>query len=204
MDLLREKLRCTPMGAALPKGSKTESNPVTTNRDNRVANNGGSGVSGDGNLTFTSSDDYSTSNFDASRNDYSRFEDNSVTTINSSDPATLQKMASEHAYVLNSLSDGQADAVKALSSFGAQMVRDSQEAIVDLNATSTAANRDMWDKTVSVGAGLVDKLIGQSGALGQAAISNFAPTENKNADTGKYAMWAAAAVAAVVLLKGSK
>lgn len=36
MDILREKLRCTPMGSALRKGSKSNSNTETTNQDNRV------------------------------------------------------------------------------------------------------------------------------------------------------------------------
>lgn len=36
MDILREKLRCTPMGAGLRKGSKSESKTETTNQDNRV------------------------------------------------------------------------------------------------------------------------------------------------------------------------
>jgi hypothetical protein len=36
MDILREKLRCTPMGASLRKGSKSNSTTETTNQDNRV------------------------------------------------------------------------------------------------------------------------------------------------------------------------
>lgn len=168
MNLLREKQRLSPCGGRLYKGggsNSTESNPVTTNRDNRVANNGGAGVSGDGNTTV----------------------------VEAADAETLRTLAA-----------GQSDAVKFLTSAGAQMVKDSQSAIVDLNATSTAANRDMWDATITAGAGLVDKLIDQSTALGTAAIGSFTPTENKNADIGKYAMWAAGAVAAAVLLKGSK
>lgn len=155
------------MGAGLQKGgsNETQSNPVTTNKDQRNAVNGGAGVSGDGNITM----------------------------VSSSDAETLQTLA-----------NGQSDAVKALTNAGAQMVRDSQAAIVQLNDTSTAANQHTWDTTLAAGSDLVDRLINQSTALGTAAISSFQPTENKNADIGKYAMWAAGAVAAAVLLRGSK
>lgn len=53
MDLLREKLRCTPMGAALRKGSKQETKTDTTtiNEDNRMAIQDGLGVSGAFNRT---------------------------------------------------------------------------------------------------------------------------------------------------------
>jgi hypothetical protein len=192
VNLLREKQRLSPMGGRLYKGgggqAGTQSNPVTTNRDNRLANNGGTGVSGDGNLTMSSADSF----------------DYSTTIVSSSDPETLQKLSGDNAYVAATLAEGQTDAVKALTNFGAQMVRDSQEAIVDLNATSTAANKDIWDATINMGADLVDRLINQSTTLGTAAISSFQPTEKSNADIGKYAMWAVAAVAAAVLLKGSK
>ncbi len=59
MDLLREKLRCTPMGAVLRKGgSSSSSETTTTNQDNRVAVQDGLGVSGsDGNVVSVNSTD---------------------------------------------------------------------------------------------------------------------------------------------------
>lgn len=46
MDLLREKLRCTPMGAGLRKGgSSSASDTETTNQDNRTAVQDGVGLS---------------------------------------------------------------------------------------------------------------------------------------------------------------
>lgn len=45
MNLLREKLRCTPMGAGLRKGGGSSSSTTTENQDNRVAVQDGVGVS---------------------------------------------------------------------------------------------------------------------------------------------------------------
>lgn len=154
MSRIQYELRRVRLGAVAFKGQTTESNPVTTNRDGRVAVQGGAGVSGDGNVTIVEAAD--------------------------------------------------ADAVKAVASMGADTFRSIGEAVVKLNETSTTANRDTWDKTVSAGAALVDKLIDQSTTLGGAAIASFKPVENSNADIGKYAMIAAACVAGAVLLKGSK
>ncbi|CAN5165722.1 hypothetical protein BH10PSE16_BH10PSE16_43870 [soil metagenome] len=74
---------------------------------------------------------------------------------------------------------------------------------MDLARFQGEQNTEAWNTTITAGAGLVDKLIGQVGdgvALSEKVVSAFTPTENKNADIGKYAMWAAAAVAAAVLL----
>lgn len=143
-----------------------------------------------------------------------------TTTINSDSRAVLQDsvqvgndstanvtMYSADAEVLKTLANTLPDAVAALGQMSATTLRDVGGSIVDLNRDSLAANSKAWDDTLAHGAGVVDKLIdsmSQGYGLATKAIDSFTPTENKNADIGKYAMFAAAAVAAAVLLKGSK
>lgn len=144
----------------------------------------------------------------------------STTTVNSDSRAVLQDavqvgsgstanvtMYSADAEVLKTLANTLPDAVAALGQMSATTLRDVGGSIVNLNKDSMDANTKAWDDTLHFGAGVVDKMIDQMSqgyALAGKAVDNFTPTENKNADIGKYAMWAAAAVAAAVLLKGSK
>lgn len=157
MDLLREKLRCSPLGARLYKGgggSSSSSETKTTNTDARVAVQDGVGLSG-----------------------------SSGNTVN-----------------VNST-----DAVKAIAQLGADTIAKTGEAVVQLNQSSMAANVTAWDKTVTAGAGLVDKLIDASTKLGTSAIDKFQPAENKASDTSlKLGMIAAAGVAATLLLSRMK
>lgn len=93
------------------------------------------------------------------------------------------------------------DAVKAIAQMGADTIKQTGDAVVHLNQTATAANALAWDKTVTAGAALVDKLIDASTTLGTSAIDKFQPAENKASDTSlKLGMIAAAAVAATILL----
>lgn len=143
-----------------------------------------------------------------------------TTTVNSDSRAVLQdsvqvgsgstanvNLYSADAEVLKTLANTLPDAVAALGQMSATTLRDVGGSVVNLNKDSIAANSKAWDSTLQFGAGVVDKLIDQMSegyGLAGKAIDSFTPTENKNADIGKYAMWAAAAVAAAVLLKGSK
>jgi hypothetical protein len=144
----------------------------------------------------------------------------STTTINQDSRAVLQdavqvgqgatatiNMSSADAEVLKSLGGNLSDAVTALGQMSATTLRDVGGSIVDLNKDSISANSKAWDSTLQFGANVVDKMIDQMSegyALAGKAVDNFTPTENKNADIGKYAMLAAAAVAMAVLLKGTK
>lgn len=121
--------------------------------------------------------------------------DGSTATIN---------MSSADAAVLETLANTLPDSVKALMSGGATLLRDAGAAIVDLNRDSLKQNTLAWDHTLQAGASMVDKMIdtmAEGYGVAQKAIDNFAPTENKNADIGKYAMIAVAIVAAAVLWK---
>jgi len=208
MDLLREKLRARGLHCPMKGGSNTtQSNPTTTNTDRRLAVQDGLGVTGDGN-------DLS-SRTTTTVNDYSQ----------RADAAVLSKMAAMQGDAVKALANAgvetaamQGDAVKALANAGADMVRRSQDAIVDLTATSTAANRASWDSTVSHGAALIDKLIDQSTAtldaakdfartgnqLAETAVKAYMPTENKNSDSLKWGLMAAAAMVAAVLMGKTK
>ena len=105
----------------------------------------------------------------------------------------------------NSITYNSSDAVKAIAAMGAETIANTGEAVVQLNASSVAANTTAWDKTVTTGAALIDKLIDQSTTIGAKAIENYQPAENKAQDTSlKLGLIAAAGVAATLLLSRTK
>lgn len=109
--------------------------------------------------------------------------------------------------VLKTLAGEQGDAVKALAQMGATVLKDAGGSVVDLQRDSITANSKAWDSTLEYGSQMVDKIIdnmSEGYGIATKAIDKFQPTENANADIGKYAMIAAAVVAGVVLLKDSK
>jgi hypothetical protein len=118
------------------------------------------------------------------------------------------------AAVLQTLASAIPDAAVALGQLSATTLRDVGGSVVNLQKDSLAANSKAWDSTLQFGSAALDKemeMFAQSMGiaagnvkagtdLASKAIDAFTPTENKNADIGKYAMWAAAAVALAVLL----
>jgi len=133
----------------------------------------------------------------------------SVTSINQTDystnitdsRSTSTTDSSTHSYIDNSNSS---DAVIALTNAGADIIKNSGGAVVDLAKFQGAQNTDAWNTTLTTGADLIDKMMqstAQGFALSNKVVDSFTPTDTKNADIGKYAMLAAAAVTAAVLLK---
>jgi hypothetical protein len=117
---------------------------------------------------------------------------------------------SADADVLKTLAESMPDAVKALSSAGADVIKRAGASVVDMNRDSIAANTKSFDSVVNFGAQAIDKLIDASvkttetgTALASQAVQSFQPTENSNADAMKWGLIAAAAVAAAVVLRGT-
>lgn len=105
----------------------------------------------------------------------------------------------------NSVSVNSSDAIKAIAAMGADTIAKSGAAVVELNQASLDANVTAWDKTVTAGAALVDKLIDASSGIANSAIDKYQPAENKAQETSlKLGMIAAAAVAATMLLNKTK
>ncbi len=154
MNLIREKQRCLPMGAAAYLGGRSSSassnTTTTTTSDNRNVTESGVAISG------------------------------SSGSINVNSP----------------------DAVKAVAQLGTDTIKTIGGAVVDLNQASIDANLSAWDKTVTAGAALVDKLIDKSTSVADKAIASYQPNENRREETLQtLGIAAAAAVAAYVLLK---
>ncbi|WP_137860558.1 hypothetical protein [Variovorax sp. 3P27G3] len=145
-----------------------------------------------------------------------------TTTINSDSRAVLQdavqvganaqstvnfNTSQADAEVMRTLAENIPDAMVALGQAGATIIKDAGGSVIDLNKDSVAANSKAWDATLQAGVSIVDKAIESMQAgygLADKAIEKFQPTDNANADIGKYAMLAAAAVAAAVLLSKDK
>lgn len=97
----------------------------------------------------------------------------------------------------NIISYNSADAVKAVAAMGADVIKTSGGAVVDLYKNAGQQNSDAWKTTVDSSAKLVDKLIDQVSAgfsLSEKAISSFQPAENKNSDAIKWAAIAAGVI----------
>lgn len=99
------------------------------------------------------------------------------------------------------------DAVIALANAGAEVIKNSGGAVVELAKFQGAQNTDAWNTTITSSAKLIDRLIDKAGegfALSSKVVDSFTPSENKQTDALKYGVIAAAVVAGAVLLKGSK
>lgn len=131
--------------------------------------------------------------------------DSTTNTTNQDNRTAVQDGVGLSASSGNNIEYNSTDAVKAIAQLGADTIKQTGEAVVKLNETSTAANVTAWDKTVSTSAALVDKLIDASTTLGTSAIDRYQPAENKAQDTSlKLGMIAAAGVAATLLLSKMK
>lgn len=112
---------------------------------------------------------------------------------------------SYRSYIDNSNSS---DAVVAIADMGTDTIRASGAAVVDLYRDQGARNSSAWDKTITTGAKVIDKLIDQSTAgfgLAGKAIDSFTPTQNAEQKTMQYGLIAAAALGlGVVLMKAGK
>lgn len=102
----------------------------------------------------------------------------------------------------NTINVNSSDAIKAIASMGADTINRAGAAVVELNQASLQANVTAWDKTVTAGAALVDKLIESNTQTTNAVVEKFQPQENRREETLQTAAIAAAAgLAAIYLLK---
>lgn len=190
MKFLRHELRHTadPLDRRLYKGgsSTATGNPVTTNTDRRMALSDAVAL-GDGAMAGDITRINSTSNVD-----------NSVT-------------YAADAMVLQTLAGTMPDAVRAMTSAGADVIKSAGGSIVDMNRDSLAANSRSFDSVVDFGSRAIDRIIDASVKTAQVgndlaaqAVASYQPDAKNSADTMKYGMYAAAALVAVVILKGKK
>lgn len=96
------------------------------------------------------------------------------------------------------------DAIKAIAGMGADVIKDSGGAVVELYEAAGQRTSDTWNKTLTEGARLVDKLIDKAAAensLASKVVDSFEPNENKNTDAFKWVALAAAAVGVAAMWK---
>lgn len=106
----------------------------------------------------------------------------------------------------NSIVYNSSDAVVAIAGAGADIIKSSGGAVVELAKFQGQQNTDAWNTTIAESAKLVDKLIDKVSdgfALSSKAIDSFQPAENKNSDALKWAA-IAAGVVGVAQLWGKK
>lgn len=98
------------------------------------------------------------------------------------------------------------DAVVAMTDMGADIIRSSGAAVVELQKNAGAQNADAWEATMDAGARIVEKLIDKAGegfGLAEKVVDSFQPNENKNTDAIKTAA-IAAGVIGVAMIFGKK
>ena len=167
------------------KKTTITSGPATTNIDRRQALNDAVSV-GDGSNVYG----------DVTRN---------TTDFNTD----MSVVYAADADVLKTLAGTLPDAVNFMVNAGADVINRAGGAVVDLNRDSIKANSKSFDSVVNFGSSAIDKIIDASvktsqigNDLAAQAVASYQPDSKNNADTAKYAMFAAAGLVALVLLKG--
>lgn len=97
------------------------------------------------------------------------------------------------------------DTVQALADAGANIIKSSGGAVIELAKFQGANNTASFNALVTQGGRLMDKLLdkaSESYGLANRVVDSFTPTDSKNADNTKYLYIAAAVVAGAVLIKG--
>lgn len=100
-------------------------------------------------------------------------------------------------YTVNS-----SDAVVAMADMGADIIKRSGGAVVELYKNAGQQNTDAWNTTLTQGVKLVDRLIDKVGdgfTLSEKVIDSFQPNENKNTDAIKTAAIAAGVIGVAML-----
>lgn len=111
------------------------------------------------------------------------------------------------AQVLQTLAETLPDAVNFMVNAGADVIDRAGGAVVELNRDSIKANSKSFDSVVNFGAQAVDRILTASqenSALASQVVASYQPDNKNNAETAKYAMFAAAGLVAVVLLNNGK
>lgn len=118
------------------------------------------------------------------------------------------KIAQFNSALLEAVSSNQGDTVKTLAQMGARGITDQARAATDLFATSSTEAGKAWGHTIDKSSELIDRLLTTAqgtitGAqtVARDAISSYQPTENKTAGTMQYSLLAAAAIAALYIMK---
>lgn len=93
------------------------------------------------------------------------------------------------------------DAIKAISLLGADVIKSTGGAVVELNRDSVQANATAWDMTTKRGLELIENIAEKGFGISEKAIASYEPTDNKNAETLKWAAIAGAAVVALQFIK---
>lgn len=107
----------------------------------------------------------------------------------------------------NTISYNDSDTVKALADAGADIIKSSGGAVIELARFQGANNTESFNTLVTQGGRLIDKLLdkaSESYGLANRVVDSFTPTDSKNADNTKYLYIAAAVVAGAVLLQKGK
>lgn len=186
--------------------TSTTTGPVTTNTDRRQALSDAVSV-GDGATTG----DISRTNYTATMNiDGRQWNSSTAFTDASSRYSDDHRVVyAADALVLQTLSGTLPDAVKAMANAGADVIKSAGGSVVNLTRDSIAANSASFDSVVNFGSKAIDKLIDASvktsqigNDLAAKAVASYQPDSKNQADTAKYALYAAAALVGLVLITG--
>jgi len=142
-----------------------------------------------------------------------QYSDNDTTYVGT-DPGALQ-MVQLGQQLAGAVAESNSDAVKFMTAAGADMVNKMGESVTKLYGQAGSNNAESWGATVSAAERLFESTaatlksswadtMGASAALAQGVVTAAQPVAKDEQKTMQVAMWAAAAVAAVVLVANLK
>lgn len=120
----------------------------------------------------------------------------------------MRTISSNQADMVRDVSASETDAMKAVAAFGADGFSELRAAFTNVSTTAANNAAAAWTHTVDASAELMDRLAAATSQsndsarmVAQAAIASYQPSENKSADTFKYAAIAGAVVVALALMR---
>lgn len=161
----------------------------------------------------TSISDSSTRDFSTNINDSRDLSNRSTTTLNytGTDGGAVDgavQLGKLNAGLLQALGEDQGDTVKVIARMGVDNLNTTAGAATNLFATAADNTAASWTHTVDKSADLLDRMLTNAQAtitgaqtVATDAMSAYQPSDNKTADTMKYAVIAAAAIAALYLMR---
>lgn len=208
------------------KKSSSASSTTTNTQDNSaVAGSGAVALAAGANYSaldwFQSADQYLT---DLSDNSQS-----STSTVQVGTDAGAVRLGEVNAQLLGAVAESQTDAVRFMTSAGAQVLQNMGASVTDLYGRAGSNNAESWGATVAanerllsgaaarMGAAWADTIdrsadliggisaqasrtVDTAGQVAQSAITSFQPTDNAQAGALKWGLIAAAGIAALLLL----
>lgn len=191
------------------------SNSTTSNDDNslNVTTSTSNSTTDSGNWNWNTSNTSTTTNsggnWDWNTSNTTSTDSHDTYTLSDSGAlATAQAISATNAEFLGLAAETQSETLQFVAQMSADQLAATGDSMTEMFTYGADQNRQAWESTLAASQGLIGQMLGQAAAttasakeIANAAISSFMPTDNKNADTARYALYAGLAFLAYKALK---